>query len=172
MIKLNLGSGNVRFPGFTNVDLYDDTADIRADISKLPFNDGSVAGIMCIQVVEHVPYNKSEEVFKEMYRVLEVGGIAKVETPNIDIIAKRILDTGEITDNTIHNLVGQYYRPWDKDRYDDWEMNAASIHRNPWNLKRIKQVCEPLGFSVKELPWQESRYPYEENLSVCLTKYQ
>lgn len=170
MIKLNLGSGDVRFDGFTNVDLYDNTADIQADIAELPFNDNSVDEIRAFQVIEHVPYWKSEQILKEMYRVLTPGGTARLETPDIDVIARRIIDTGEISDNTIYNLVGEYYRPWDKERYDDWENNAASIHRNPWNFKRLETVAKSVGFTqVKRLPNSEF-YPYEENLAVCLTK--
>lgn len=168
--KLNLGSGDVRFDGFINVDLYDSTADIQADICDVPLPDSSVSEIKCIQVVEHVPYNKSEAMFKEMHRLLEAGGIAIIETPNIDVIAKRIVDTGEISDNTIYNLVGEYYRPWDKERYCDWEHNAASIHRNPWNFKRLKDVAEKCGFRAKLLKWEDSIYKCEENLHVKLWK--
>jgi ubiquinone/menaquinone biosynthesis C-methylase UbiE len=167
-MKLNLGAGNTKIDGFISVDLYDDKADIRADICELPFEDESIDEIVAYQVIEHVPYNKSQQMFDEMYRVLKVGGTAKVETPDISVIAKRIVDTGEISDNTIYNLVGEYYRPWDKDRYEDWEHNAASIHRNPWNEYRLRSICEPLGFSLES--YTSEIYPYEENLAVCLTK--
>jgi len=170
MIKLNLGSGDVRFDGFVNVDLYDTTADIQADICNTPFHDGTVSEIKCIQVIEHVPYNKSEDIFREIYRLLEPSGFADIETPDIDVIAKRIVDTGEITDNTVYNLVGEYYRPWDKDRYTDWEHNAASIHRNPWNFDRIKKHAEAVGLRVERLPWQSSIYKCEENLYARLYK--
>lgn len=168
-LKLNLGSGAERFSGFTNVDKYDDTADIKADLIDLPFNDNSVSEIKCIQVIEHIPYNYSQKVFEEMYRVLVSGGFADIETPNIDVVCKKILEEG-LTDQWVHNLVGEYYRPHDKDRYEDWEHNAASIHRNPWNLERIKRFVEPIGFRVEHRPWQDSIYKCEENLYVRITK--
>lgn len=169
MIKANLGSGNVRFDGFTNVDLYDDTADIKADLKELPFNDGSVSEIKCIQVIEHIHYAESSKVFEEMYRVLEPGGFADIETPNIDVVCKKILEEG-LTDQWVHNLVGEYYRPHDKDRYDDWYHNAGSIHRNPWNEERLRRFVEPLGFRVELRPWQESQYKCEENMYARLCK--
>jgi len=169
-MKLNLGSGAERFDGFTNVDLYDETADIRADIVELPFEDNSVDEIICYQVIEHVPYNKSQQVLDEMYRVLKPGCKAYVETPNIDYVCEAILREG-LLDKWIYNLVGEYHRPWDKDRYGDWEMNAASIHRNPWNLDRLWKIAARAGFSgVQQLSIDNMQYKYPENLAVCLIK--
>lgn len=171
MLKLNLGSGDNRIDGFVSVDLYDNTADVQADVCELPFNNNSVGEIVAYQVVEHVPYHKSQKMFDEMYRVLSVGGTVKIETPDVDVIAKRIVDTGEISDNTIYNLVGEYYRPWDKDRYHDWENCAAAIHRNPWNYKRVVAMGTKAGFTGFA-KYKSELYPHEENLAVCLTKYQ
>lgn len=168
-MKLNLGSGNVRFEGFTNVDLYDSTADIKADICNVPLEDGIADEIKCIQVVEHVPYNKNEALFAEMYRLLAPGGFVDLETPDIDVVCYRILQDG-LTDQWVHNLVGEYYRPHDKDRYEDWEHNLASIHRNPWNFERLERFASKPGFTIKRMPWQESIYNVEENMFVRLYK--
>lgn len=170
-MKLNLGSGDSKFPGFTSVDLYDDEADVKADICELPFEDNSVDEIVAYQVIEHIPYWKSDQMFKEMYRVLKSNCTAIIETPDIDYICEDILikDDG-ISDIWIHSLVGEYYRPWDKERYDDWENCAASIHRNPWNFKRLQKICEPLGFKLERLPWQNSQIAVPENMSVRLIK--
>jgi predicted SAM-dependent methyltransferase len=165
--KLNLGAGDSKIPGFTSVDLYDEKADVKADICDLPFEDNSVDEIVAYQVVEHIPYQKSQKMFEEMYRVLRLGGTATIETPDIDYIAADILKNG-LTDIWIHSLVGEYYRPWDKDRYDDWENCAAAIHRNPWNFRRIQEICEPLGFKVERtVPTQ---IIVKENMAVVLTK--
>lgn len=166
-MKLNLGAGNTKIADFISVDLYDKEADIQADICELPFDDNSVDEIVAYQVVEHVPYNKSDAMFAEMYRVLKPGGTAKIETPDIDVVCRKILEEG-LKDTWIYNLVGEYYRPWDKERYEDWEHNAASIHRNPWNERRIRSIVEPLGFTVER--YESEMYPYEENLALCLTK--
>lgn len=168
-MKLNLGSGSERIEGFVNVDLYDETADVRADICELPFENGSVDEIIALQVVEHVPYQRSKAMFEEMYRVLKPGGKAYVETPDIDVVCKKILEEG-LLDKWIYNLVGEYYRPWDKDRYSDWENNAASIHRNPWNYSRLEQIVLPIGFKLERVKTESQYARFPENLSVCLTK--
>lgn len=169
-MKLNLGSGNVRMADFTNVDLYDDDADVKADLNALPYADNSVDEIACIQVIEHIHYAESEKVISEMYRVLRPGGFAVIECPDIEVIAKRIVDTGEITENTIQNLYGQYWRPQDQNRYKDWYHHEGSIHRNPWNYKRLADMAEKLGFTVERIPMEQMQYKYEENLACKLTK--
>ena len=168
-MKLNLGSGNSHIDGFINVDLYDKDADVQADICDLPYDDNSIDEIVAYQVIEHIPYNQSDDVFGEMYRVLKPGGTAIVETPDIDYVCRAILDEG-LLDKWIYNLVGQYHRPWDKDRYEDWEMNAASIHRNPWNFQRLGETAEAIGFKVELSAVKHPDYQYPENLSVKLTK--
>lgn len=169
-MRLNLGSGNSKIPGFTSVDLYDEAADIQADICDLPFEDGSVEEIVAYQVIEHVPYQKSMKLFEEISRVLKPGGKAVIETPDVQYIAEQIAITGDITPTWIYSLVGEYYRPWDKQRYKDWENCAAAIHRNPWNFKRLQDICEPLGFKLKRLAWQDSQIKVPENLVVEITK--
>lgn len=166
-LRLNLGAGDSNIEGFTSVDLYDEKADVRADICELPFEDNSVDEIVAYQVVEHVPYQKSSQMFSEMYRVLKPGATAWIETPDITVVCRAILREG-LQDKWIFNLVGEYYRPWDKDRYEDWENVAAAIHRNPWTLERMKRVCEPIGFKVTR---KEPRAIIcEENLACLLTK--
>ena len=166
-MKLNLGSGDSRFEGFLSVDLYDDKADVKADLCDLPFADNLVSEIVAFQVIEHIPYWQSLQMFMEMYRVLEPGGTVILETPDVAYIAKDIVENG-ITDDWIHSLVGEYYRPWDKDRYEDWENCAAAIHRNPWDFRRIKQIAEPLGFKVEQI--KPRQIVVEENLACRLTK--
>lgn len=171
MLKLDLGAGNTKHEGFVSVDLYDPEADVCADITELPYENESVDEIVCYQVIEHVPYWKSEDIFSEMYRVLKPGGKAIVETVDMEIIARRLLNEG-ITDNVIYNIYGQYYRPWDKERYPDWENNAASIHRNAWSFGRITDIAGKLGFKCRQQTMDEKHpnYLYEENLSVELIK--
>lgn len=169
MIRLNLGSGDIRIPGFTNVDLYDETADIIADISSLPFNDNSVEEIVAYQVIEHIHYAESQKVLDEMYRVLKEGGSAIIETPDIEIVCRKILEDG-LTDQWMHNLVGEYYRPHDKDRYEDWYHNAASIHRNPWTFQKLERYARQAGFREVRRRAKADYYPCEENMSVVLLK--
>lgn len=167
-LKLNLGSGDSHFEGFTSVDKYDDTADIQADITELPFEDNSVDEIKCYQTVEHIAYNKTEDMFKEMYRVLKPGGFAHIECPDIMYAARDIVKTGDIDQKWIQHIFGEYYRPWDGGRYPDAENHEGSKHRTGFTFKRMKRICEPLGFKVTHSVHLHMNVP--ETLSVQLTK--
>lgn len=59
------------------------TADIdvvRADGTKLPFDDGSIDAVTSFETVEHIPDHKT--FVKEIRRVLSPDGIAIMSTPN------------------------------------------------------------------------------------------
>ena len=57
-IKLNLGSGGIKYEGYLSVDLYDQRADVIMDITKLDFNYNSISEILASHVFEHLnPYH-------------------------------------------------------------------------------------------------------------------
>lgn len=168
-LKLNLGSGDHKIDGFTSVDLYDPMAEVMADVCDLPYEAETVDEAVAYQVIEHVPYNKSLEMFREWHRVLKPGGQVIIETPDLDVVCRKILDEG-LLDKWVYNLVGEYYRPWDKERYPDWEMNAASIHRNPWNFERLATIAGAAGFKVENQPYSMFVSKFEENMRCRLVK--
>jgi Uncharacterized protein conserved in bacteria len=170
MLKLNLGAGDSRFEGFISIDKYDKAADVQADICDLPYKDNSVDKIVAYQVIEHIAYNKTEDMFREMYRVLKKGGIATVECPDLEYICQDIALTGDIEHKWLISIYGEYYRPWDNNRYENCEDHEGSKHRTGFTFKKLQRICEPMGFKVERLPWQDSQIKVPENLSVRLTK--
>ena len=168
-LKLNLGSGDSEFAGFTSVDLYDDAADVKADLCELPFEDNSVDEIICLQTVEHIGYDKTEDMFQEMYRVLKPGSKAHIECPDLLYAAKEILFTGDVDNKWIKHIYGEYYRPWDINRYGPSAVDhEGSKHRTGFTFKRIKRICEGMGFEVKESSRKHMDVP--ETLAVDLIK--
>lgn len=167
-MRLNLGSGDTKFEGFTSVDKYDEAADIQADLIDLPFEDNSVSEIRAFQVVEHIPYDQTEQMFREMYRVLKPGGVAWIECPDIEYAAMEIGMSGDIEEKWLHHIWGQYYRPWDGNRYKDYLNHEGSKHVTGFTLKRLKRICELMGFTVE--PSHIKHLDVPENLSVLLVK--
>lgn len=174
MLNLDLGAGNQKTPGYISVDKYDKEADLQVDIIEIDnhFVENSVDNVVCYQVIEHLPYQHSQRIFDAVYKILKPNGKAIFETVDFDYVIKRVLEEG-LTDKWTYNIYGEYYRPWDKDRYDDWDNCAAAIHRNPWNYRKIEECARRAGFSsVRQRIMEEKNplYPYEENLSVELIK--
>lgn len=78
-MKLHLGCGRKRWPGFINIDLQN--SDLDCDIRVLPFDDGSADEIHAIHVCEHFMLTEIVAVLKEWRRVLKPDGILVVELP-------------------------------------------------------------------------------------------
>lgn len=167
--RLNLGAGDSNFAGFTSVDLYDDAADVKADLCDLPFEDNSVDEIICLQTVEHIAYQKTEKMFMEMYRVLKPGCKAHIECPDLMHAAVDIILTGDIDEKWIKHIYGEYHRPWDIGRYGEGAVDhEGSKHRTGFTFKRMKRICERVGFEVQESTRKHMDVP--ETLAVDLIK--
>ena len=81
---LEIGSGNIRLPGFETLDIIGGrNVDYVYDASKpLPFEDNTFDLIYASHVLEHIPWYKTEEVLKEWVRILKPGGILEVWIPD------------------------------------------------------------------------------------------
>ena len=84
-IKLNLGCGEKRLPGYLNVDKFG-TPDLKHDLESFPWpwETNSVSEILLLHVLEHL--GKETEVyfgiFKEMYRVCKHGSKIRIIVPH------------------------------------------------------------------------------------------
>jgi SAM-dependent methyltransferase len=80
-IVLNVGSGTNRIhPEIINIDIFlFKNVDVAADISALPLPDGSVDGIICDTVLEHI--ENPDSAIREMSRVLKPEGVLVVIVP-------------------------------------------------------------------------------------------
>jgi len=77
-MKVNLGCGTNRLPGWDNHD-----ADI--DITNpLPWGDSTIEYILAEHVVEHVRYRQAVMFMTECHRVLLPGGVLRVIVPSIE----------------------------------------------------------------------------------------
>lgn len=81
-MRLNLGCGGDLIAGYVNVDLYNERADVRCDVTKLPYDNDSTDEVLASHVIEHFDFKEAFNVLKEWRRVLKVGGLLVVETPD------------------------------------------------------------------------------------------
>ena len=84
MVKLNLGSGNTHYNGFTNIDIASQyNPDVVHDLEKgIPFPDNVIDEIKAIHFLEHI----SDTIFmmNEMWRVCRNGAMVTIEVPHQD----------------------------------------------------------------------------------------
>lgn len=95
-VRLNLGCGDKKLPGYINVDYAPSrkgvTPDILLDLRKLTFQDATVDEILSVHVIEHFYYWEAEGLLKEWARVLKSGGRLVLECPNILSAAQVLLN--------------------------------------------------------------------------------
>ena len=85
MIRLEIGPGPNRLPGYTTVSAAMGPAVdhlCRWGEQPLPFEDGSVEIVYASHVLEHVPWHRTVEALREAHRVLEVSGLLEVWVPD------------------------------------------------------------------------------------------
>ncbi|NQS88896.1 methyltransferase domain-containing protein [Patescibacteria group bacterium] len=88
-LKLNIGCGKVKYPGWVNIDIEPD-ADLVIDIRKgLPFRDDSVDYIYCEHLLEHFSYEEGERILREFRRCLQGKGIARIGMPDLDYVVQK-----------------------------------------------------------------------------------
>ena len=78
MLKINLGCGTNRIPGWSNHD-----AEVNIT-RRLPWADDSADCVFVEHVVEHVTYPQALEFFREARRVLRTGGVLRVAVPSVE----------------------------------------------------------------------------------------
>jgi SAM-dependent methyltransferase len=87
-VRLNLGCGEYRQPGWVNVDRYSGpgvTPDLVADAASLPYDDGSAKAVYCGHLLEHLTLDEGvPALLAEVRRVLSPSGHACFVGPDYD----------------------------------------------------------------------------------------
>jgi SAM-dependent methyltransferase len=86
-VKLNLGCGNKKRPGFVGVDRYPcEAADLICDVSKgLPFQDDAIDAVHMDNLIEHV--SDIPALMREVVRVSKYRAHITVITPHFSSLA-------------------------------------------------------------------------------------
>lgn len=110
MIKLNLACGDLIFPGYINVDLYSEKADVKADVKQLPFPDDYADEILAMHIIEHFDFHEGFVVLQEWKRVLKPNGKLVIECPDLLALCKLFIEADEPTRVSMYP---QFFgRPW------------------------------------------------------------
>ena len=84
-LKLNLGCGHRKMPGYVNVDKFGDP-DVRHDLEVVPWPwpDSSVEEVQLIHVLEHLGQDPDDfiAIMKELYRVCVPGALIRIHVPH------------------------------------------------------------------------------------------
>ena len=153
-IKLNLGCGNMILEGYVNIDLYNEKADMKCDISKLPFDDNSVDEVYSSHVIEHFDFMAAFDVFSEWKRVLKHGGMIILETIDMVASCKKFVESNE---QERINLYSHFFsEPW----------IPGQIHKFLYTSVQMRWTLEQLGFKdIHQV--RANRYIGKEDINMC-----
>jgi SAM-dependent methyltransferase len=178
-LVLNVGCGNTTYPApnVTNLDMYQRPGvNVTWDLSKtpLPFRTGQFDLVIANHILEHVP--NWFECFKELARVVKVGGIVEVWLPG-DGNSSQLGYRDHINVINMCSFVG--VRGTWRNRANAWEEeehktkgdvanlvieqalllpnNFWWIHMWPqsiihWMMLHLRNVCTEQGFIFRKLP--------------------
>lgn len=148
-MKVDLGCGRKKEPGFIGVDAKDlPGVDIVQDImvGPLPFKDESVDEIRMSHVLEHIPAgNCTLDLFNEIHRIMKPGGTMYIETPHWhhECAWSDPTHVREITPNSLNFL--------------NWKLYWWGHHRcGPFEIQEVVNFFHPedgancLGFHLKK----------------------
>ena len=119
MLKLNLGCGNKRMPGFVNVDKFG-SPDLRHDLEVFPWPwpDNSVGEVVMNHVLEHLGESTATflGIMKELYRVCAGGArvVIAVPHPRSDDFLNDPTHVRPITPGVIHLFSKRLNEEWAK----------------------------------------------------------
>lgn len=98
-IKLNLGASPLwNMDGWHTLDhkLTENTETaIAGDASEIRLPDESCDVVFCSHVFEHIPHSRLPFVVSEVNRVLKPGGVFRMLTPNLEVLAKAYAEKDE-----------------------------------------------------------------------------
>lgn len=145
--KLHLGCGNIRIPGFCNVDILSSPAvDVVSDISKLEnFRDDSAELIYACHVLEHFSHQEALDVLTRWFDVLAPGGEVRISVPDLDRIVKIYME------NWVHfQTPGN--SPWIGLLYGG-QGDPYDFHKTGFNFCWMKHLLEGIGYEeIREYP--------------------
>ena len=132
-VKLHLGCGSIRIPGYINVDINNlESVDVVADISCLPYEESSVDMIYSCATIEHFSRRMWMKVLSHWYFILKPGGVLRISTADFESVCKEYLENWKIEELLGLVVGGQ------RDKYD--------MHGMVFDFDILKSGLEKCGF--------------------------
>lgn len=153
VLKLNVGSGKNKVPGYINLDVRPEVKpDIVHDLTQpLPYDKDVIIEIYCRHVLEHFNRHVAVKIVNDFYRVLKPKGVLKVIVPNLEFHAKQLLGTSKSRQrNQLEHAMAGFY---------GWETNKAggpfSRHLWGYTTHTIRELLKIAGFHNLQLQTTE-----------------
>jgi len=153
-MKLHLGCGKTKIPGYINIDLVDgENVDEISDIRYLPnYDNNSVDVIYACHVLEHISRVEYKAVLSRWRQILKPGGILRLSVPDLE---KWFLYCLKV--DNFRLILGALYGQQD---------NEYNSHRMGWTENTLKEDLIEVGFSeINNYDWKEREHKHIKDWS-------
>lgn len=147
--RLHLGCGGKRIDGYINVDIFKAPGvDEIFSMDAIPYQDGTIGGILSEHSLEHLTFEAAELALKEWYRVLKPGGELLLYMPDFENCCKSYLNA------PLEDPYFRKTRAWFKQtvygvqKSQGGEPDEAQIHKCGFSKEEIRIVVNRNGFVV------------------------
>jgi predicted SAM-dependent methyltransferase len=151
MLRLHIGSGPVRLPGWTNIDNQKyPGVDHVLDVTRgMPWKRGEAELIFAEHFIEHLSYDDGLRFLRECRRVLRPDGILRLSTPNLDWVWHMQYHPGQWSDPS--EAVRDAF--WMNKAFRGWG------HQFLYNLPTLEATLRAAGFAaVSPTKYGESQH--------------
>lgn len=139
-VRLHIG-GRERKPGWVNLDVlpHPGVVDVLGSCVDLSaFADGTVEEVYASHVFEHLDHvNELPKAILEAKRVLKRGGLLKVGVPDLEVLARLLLEP-RISLAARWELIRMFY---------GGQTDSADYHKMGFTFEIMKQFLEQDGFT-------------------------
>lgn len=162
--RLCLGSGDAPIAGWVNVD-FEPPADVLLDLRfGIPVSDGSIDAIYSEHLVEHLPLEGAQSLFRECRRVLSTNGVMRVATPDLEAL---------VTDYRRDWRSSHDWINWPEYAYIDTPVRMINVavrewgHRYLYDFEELVLRLREAGFTrVDRVPLGESVHDHFRGLET------
>ena len=127
---------------YITADLYSPIADVKADITNLPFDDDSFDVVFCNHVLEHI--SDDTKAMQELYRVMKKGGMGIFQIPQ-DLSKEKTFEDDSITDRKERaKIFGQYdhVRVYGRDYFDKLRSIGFEVNEVDYTKKISAELSD------------------------------
>lgn len=136
---------------YITADLYSPIADVKADITDLPFEGNSFDIIFCNHVLEHIP--NDTKAMEELYRVMKKGGMGIFQIPQ-DLKREHTFEDDSITDPKERaQIFGQYdhVRVYGRDYFHKLRSIGFRVDEVDYTKKMLPELVEKYCLMKNEI---------------------
>jgi predicted SAM-dependent methyltransferase len=161
-VRLHLACGSRPFPEWINIDVIPSTPgpQVLFDLRKpLPLPDNTADLIYSEDFIEHLELADGRHLLRECYRVLRPGGMMRLLTPNLRVLAIQYVErSSELLDWYRHQYEITHFAEILNHGMRSWG------HRFIYDDEMLSHELQAIGFALQQRTLHQSSNPFLRGL--------